>query len=233
MRVLVLIPARGGSKGIPRKNIKLLAGKPLIQYAIEVGREITGATYVTTDDNEIATLAAHLGAGTIMRPKSLAEDDTPMYPVITHALGEYEPTFGRVDVVLLLQPTAPLRTAEHVLRAMTTLRCGAATSAVSVVPIPGHYAPQWALLLKGGCLEPFDDFCPEMDSLVSHRQAIEPAFTRDGTVYAIDRRTIEQGQLYGERCVAVVIPPNESVNIDTEDDWRRAEEMVRSCPTKA
>lgn len=140
-----------------------------------------------------------------------------MLPVIQHALRH---TVG--DVVVLLQPTQPLRTAQHVRDALALLENGV-DSAVSVVegkPI------DWACCLQpDGRLLPFEGV--DMDDMTPRRQECRASYYRDGTVYVTRRETIESGSLYGDVCRALVIPAGESCNIDTEDDWRRAEQMMR------
>src|SRR3989344_1132419 len=115
-KILAIIPARGGSKGIPGKNIKLLAGKPLIAHSIEAARNsrFINRVIVSTDDEHIANAARKYGAEIIMRPKELAEDKTPMDPVLQHAVEFLEKENYIPEAVMLLQPTSPLRTTEHI-----------------------------------------------------------------------------------------------------------------------
>ena len=211
MKTLALVPARSGSKGIPGKNTRLFAGKPLLAWAVEVGRQTCDATYVTTDDPNIGLFAAQFGASTIVRPVELATDDAPMLPVIQHALGMLA-----CDVVVLLQPTQPLRTMAHVRLALEMLTDDW-DSVVSVVQIPAHYSPDYAVMVHGERL-----FVPPGPT---RRQDARLAYSRDGTVYVVRRETIEAGEMYGDSR-AFVIPAEESVNLDTEDDWQRAEQMV-------
>src|ERR687888_2652879 len=134
VQVLALIPARGGSKGIPRKNLATLAGRPLLAWTIDaaLGSRAVTRTVVSTEDDEIAEAARSLGAEVLTRPPELADDDTPMQPVIAHALGE----LGAPDVLVLLQPTSPLRRAEHVDEAVELLVATGADSLLSVVEGP-------------------------------------------------------------------------------------------------
>jgi CMP-N,N'-diacetyllegionaminic acid synthase len=221
MKTLAVIPARMGSKGIPGKNSRDFCGKALVSWAIECGIRTCNRVCVTSDDQAILDMARQYGVEAIDRPSHLAQDDTPMLPVLQHALArqtahEVEPT----DAVVLLQPTAPLRKDEQVNQALLLLVWGPAPlpdSVVSVAPIPAHYSPDYACFMDNGLL-----LVPKTD----RRQDCRPAFYRDGTVYAIRADAIIRGDLYG-RCVPLLLGIDESCNIDDEADWLRAEQMWR------
>jgi CMP-N-acetylneuraminic acid synthetase len=136
MDVLGLIPARGGSKGIPRKNLAPVGGKPLLEWTVEAARAATELTrvVVSTEDDEIAAAA---GVDVLRRPDELAEDETPMLDVIRHAVAELSP-----DVVVLLQPTSPLRRPEHIDAAVRLLLESDADAVVSVVAVPHRFRPE-------------------------------------------------------------------------------------------
>jgi CMP-N-acetylneuraminic acid synthetase len=161
--------------------------------------------------------------GTIIRPTELATDETPMLAVVRHAVEAMCP--HQLDTVVLLQPTQPFRRPEHIHAALKMLEETGADSVVSVVEIPAHYSPEYALGIDEGQLWPThpDIYC--LDD-ARRRQDAEKAYSRDGTVYAIRRETIEAGSLYGKDCRALIIPRNESVNLDTEEDWALAESMA-------
>lgn len=242
VRTLALIPARAGSKGIKNKNLRDFNGRPLVAWAIAVGRVVADDTIVSTDSDEIAAMAARCGAGILQRPSFLATDEASMFDVVLHATMEIP--VG--DVILLLQPTQPLRTSEHVRAAKKLLTETGADSVVSVVEIPAHYSPDYAVrinhpMLPGPRVQPYIDrsttfrahyggqvLAPMdgLDAMPRARQECDKAYSRDGTVYAIRRKTIENGSLYGDKCVPLIIPSHESVNLDTEEDWQRAEAMV-------
>lgn len=213
MKTLALVPARSGSKGVPGKNTRDFCGRPLMAWAIQIGRLTCDETYVSTDDPNIGLLASQYGAKVIVRPAELATDEAPMLPVIQHALAALEGTF-EPDVVVLLQPTQPLRTAEHVRRAMTLLT----DDWDSVVSVVESVSPDLISMIYAGRLI--------LPSEVTRRQDARPGYVRDGTVYVIRREAIDEGTLYGD-CRAMVIPAGESVNIDTEEDWRQAERMAQ------
>jgi CMP-N,N'-diacetyllegionaminic acid synthase len=246
VRTLAIVPARSGSKGLPGKNVRDFCGKPLMVWAIDVGLRTCNAAMVSTDSMEYMDLASGCGAIAVLRPLELAQDDTPTLPVVQHALRMLigDPP----DVVVLLQPTAPLRTRLHVLRAMTLMEQTGADSVVSVVEIPAHISPdsaleieRWGSSIPGKVdsrLGPFmgtasagylvDSDLIKIDDMPKRRQDCRKAYSRDGTVYVTRREIIERGSLYGDHCVPLIIPPHESCNIDTEEDWQRAEAMMRA-----
>lgn len=218
MLASALIPARGGSKGIPKKNLRPFCGRPLLSWAIQVALETCSEVYVSTEDDDIAALARDAGAMVIHRPRELAADDTPMLPVVQHALSQMDPI---TDVLVLLQPTQPLREAKHILQACRVLEDTGVDSVVSVVQVPAHYSPDYVMRLEDGELHPY------MTKVVepTRRQQAAPAYSRDGTVYVVRRRIILSGSLYGSHCRPLIMQPSESANIDTESDWQWAEYM--------
>lgn len=224
--VLAIVPARSGSKGIPGKNLRLLGGKPLLRYAAEAARAsgVVDRIVLTTDSEEIAAAGRELGLDVpFLRPPELARDDTPMLPVIEHAVSAVEAGGWVPELVLILQPTAPLRTGSHLARAIELLRASGATSVVSVVPIPQHYSPSYAMKIVDGKLR---TFLPEGPDVV-RRQDAEPAYSRDGTVYAVRRDVIvDRHDIYGDDCLPLVLDPSESVNLDTPEDWAEAERRL-------
>lgn len=220
MRTLALIPARAGSKGIPHKNTRAFRGKALISYAIDVGIATCNKTVVTTDDTDVATIAASHGVPVVIRPPELAADETPMLSVIQHALQMLR---DDSEVIVLLQPTSPLRTRGHVRAALRALGETGADSVVSVVQIPAHLAPEWAVQYDGKHIWPVIYGFDTLDEVPRRRQDTEPAYYRDGSVYAIRRATLDAGRLYGDLCVPIIIPASESATLDTEEDWAVAE----------
>jgi CMP-N-acetylneuraminic acid synthetase len=224
--VLAVVPARAGSKGLPGKNERPLAGTPLVARAAEAARAsgVVDRTVLSTDSERIAELGRAAGLEVpFLRPAELATDETPMQPVIEHAVTELGREGYRPDIVLVLQPTAPLRTGEHVARAVALLEETGADSVVSVVEIPRHLSPHYAMRVADGRLRPF---LPEGAS-VTRRQDVEPAYTRDGTVYAVRRDVLlERHDLYGDDCRPLLLDASESVNIDTAEDWAEAERRL-------
>jgi len=225
--VLALIPARGGSKGLPGKNLLPMAGQSLVARAAAVAREsgVVDRIVVSTDSREIADEARRAGIEVpFMRPAALAADDTPMLPVVQHALESLEAQGWAAEIVLLLQPTSPLRRPAHLRDAVATLRAGGADAVVSVVELPRHMSPDYVMRIAEGQLTPF---LPEGERL-TRRQDARPAYVRDGTVYAFWRATLaEHGTIYGRRCLPLIVPAEDSITIDAPGDWVVAERLLQ------
>jgi CMP-N,N'-diacetyllegionaminic acid synthase len=229
MRVLGIIPARGGSKGIPRKNVRLLMGKPLLQYTIEAAKlcKRISRTLLTTDDEEIAQLGRQLEIDVpFLRPPELAQDDTPTLPVVQHAVRWVEAIEAdRYDVICLLQPTNPLRTANLIDACIARLEESGADSLVTMLPVPAEYNPHWVYLRQPD--NTFRLSTGERDP-IPRRQALPPAFHREGSVYLTRRDVLmEQNTLFGARLAGYILSPEQCVNIDTESDWERAESLLQ------
>jgi CMP-N,N'-diacetyllegionaminic acid synthase len=226
VKVLGLIPARSGSKGLPGKNVAALAGRPLIAYAVDAARasEAVDRIVLTTDSAEIAAIGRAAGAEVpFLRPPALAQDGTAMLPVVEHAVHVLERDNWSPDIIVLLQPTSPLRQGRSVAAAIALLRETNADSVVGVVRLPLHYSPDYVMRVdEGGRLVPF----LADGARVTRRQDARPAYVRDGTVYCFWRRTLEQGGIYGRDCRPLVIPEAESLTIDTADDWAEAERRL-------
>jgi CMP-N-acetylneuraminic acid synthetase len=225
MRVLAVIPARGGSKGIPDKNLALLCGRPLLAYtadAVKGSRRITRAI-VTTDDARIADCARSLGLDVpFMRPASLAGDDVPMLPVLQHAISEMEQTGFSADTVVLLQPTSPLRRAEHVDAAVDWLDRAGGDSVVSVVEVPHQFNPVSVMRIEDGWLKPFLDVPP-----VTRRQEKPRVFARNGPAVLVVRAgVVKDGSLYGERSWPLGMSAEDSLDIDTPWDLKLVESVL-------
>lgn len=232
-RVLGLVPARGGSKGIPGKNVRPLLGRTLLDYTARAAVE-SGAidrVVLSTDDFAIAAAGERAGLEVpFLRPSELAADDTPMLPVIEHAVGVLEAAGWSPEIVVLLQPTSPLRRPAHVRAAVERLRSSAADSVVTVIELPRHLSPDYVMRVEDGRLVPF---LPQ-GAAVTRRQDARAAFVRDGTVYAFWRRTLrETGSLYGRDCRPLVLPASESLTLDSEEDWREAERRLATTDGSA
>jgi CMP-N,N'-diacetyllegionaminic acid synthase len=224
--VLAIVPARSGSKGLPGKNERPLAGKTLVARTAEAARAsgVVDRVVLSTDSERIAQLGREAGLEVpFLRPPELARDDTPMQPVIEHAVTTLEQDGYRPEIVLVLQPTAPLRTGAHLARAVALLEETGADSVVSVVEIPKHLSPHYAMRVADGRLKPF---LPE-GAAITRRQDVEPAYSRDGTVYAVRRDVlVDRHDLYGADCRPLLVPAVESVNVDSAEDWAEAERRL-------
>jgi len=211
---------------VPGKNLRLLAGRSLIEYTALAAREsgVLDRTILSTDSTEIAEAGRRAGLEVpFLRPASLAQDDTPMLPVLRHAIDALASEGWVADVIVLLQPTSPLRRPSHVRDAVAMLRDSNADSVVTVVELPRHLSPDYVMRIDGGLLQPF---LPD-GHRVTRRQDARPAYSRDGTVYACWRRTIEQfNSLYGDRCQPLIVDAADSLSIDSLDDWDAAERRL-------
>ena len=226
MSVLGLVPARGGSKGVPGKNIKQLAGRTLLEYTAAAARDsgVIDRAVLTTDSEEIAEAGRRAGLDVpFLRPATLAADDTPMLPVMQHAIETLAAQGWTADIIVLLQPTSPLRRPSHIRDAVTMLRDTKADSVVTVVEVPRHLSPDYVMRIESGVLRPF---LADGDR-VTRRQDARPAYSRDGTVYTCWRSTIERfGSIYGERCLPLIVDAADSLSIDSPDDWAAAEQRL-------
>jgi CMP-N,N'-diacetyllegionaminic acid synthase len=222
--VLAIIPARGGSKGVLRKNVRDVAGLPLIAYTIEAAAASRSVSRVvtTTDDAEIAEVAARFGSGVIRRPADLAEDDTPMLPVVEHAVAAVEREAGPFDYVALLQPTTPLRTARHIDECLEKLVASGKRSIVSVYEV-GDAHPARMYREVDGLLVPYET---EPENRL--RQKLAPVYHRNGAVYAFSRSLLAEDRLLLEpRPLPYLMRREDSVNIDDEFDLLVADLLLR------
>lgn len=227
MSILAIIPARGGSKGIPRKNLRSLAGKPLLQYTAEsaLASKLVTRTILTTDDPEIAALGRKCGLEVpFMRPSELAMDDTPTLPVLQHAVHFMEKLGDTFHVICLLQPTSPLRTPGDIDGCISKLLKTGADSVFTILPVPHAYNPHWVYAEgQDGMLRLFTGEA----SPIPRRQLLPPAYHREGSVYVVKRDVLmETNSLYGSKIAGFPIERSRSVNIDTPEDWVRAEELL-------
>lgn len=227
-KILAVIPARGGSKGVPRKNVRPLCGKPLISYTIEcadAARDLFYRVVVSTDDEEIASIARRFGAEVpFIRPAELARDDSPAIPVIQHATRFIEQQDGiRLDWVCLLQPTEPFRTPDDIRRCLDLGLAGGCDSVISVVQVFATH-PILMKRIEGDRLVPF---CVE-EKEGTRRQDYRPAaYMRNGAIYLTRRDVlIEQNSVWGTHIRPYVMSLDKSVSIDTELDLKVAEVLM-------
>ena len=219
--LMALIPARGGSKGIPRKNIRPFCGKPLMQWAIDValGSPSVDRVVVSTDDPEIADVACAGGAEVpFLRPTDLASDTAPGIAPVLHALQQ----LPEVSDVLLLQPTSPLRHVEDLEAIVALHRQAGHDSVVSVTPSSKH--PAWMFALSPGqLLEPLVAL-----SNAACRQQLPPAYALNGSLYLASRSFLERERSFlTANTVGYVMPPERSVDIDSPLDWQWAEFLMQ------
>ena len=226
-RVVALIPARGGSKGLPRKNLRSLCGWPLIQWSINTALACSevDAVVVSTDDEEIAAVASSAGAEVpFLRPAPLAGDTASSIDVALHALDFLESS-GRVfDIVLLLEPTSPLREVQDIQVALQRMVDTGAAAIVSVCRAESTH-PAFMFRSNGkGRLEPF--LAPSPTGL--RRQEIEPLFYLDGTLYASTVGALRQRRsFYHEDTLAYEVAKWKALEIDDIEDFRMVEAIAK------
>jgi N-acylneuraminate cytidylyltransferase len=227
--VLALVPARGGSKSIPRKNLRLLGTHPLIAWSIIAGRTATsvGAIVVSTDDDEIAGVARDYGADVpFVRPKRLAQDETPDLPVFEHALRWLEQERGwRPEIVVQLRPTSPFRPAGMVDEAVALLRAHPGADSLRAVTSPGQN-PFKMWRLDGRFLQPLHGALAD-ELFNAPRQRLPTVFWQTGHIDAMRRRTVlEKGSMTGPRIIPFFVDPRYALDIDTPEEWEFAEWLL-------
>lgn len=224
--IVGLIPARGGSKGIPRKNLANLAGKPLLAYTAEAALSACRLhrCLLSTDNEEIAEAGRSLGlAVPFLRPAELSRDEAPMLPVMQHALDWLVNEGARIDAIVLLQPTSPLRTSRHIDECVTRLIEDEADTAVSIMAVPHHFNPASVMVEKEGVLQSFLDG-PQL----LRRQDKPRVYARNGpAILAVRSETLRAGQLYGAKTIGYEMAAVDSLDIDAPDDLWLAEQMLK------
>lgn len=217
MNIVAIIPARGCSKSIPKKNIKLLAGKPLIAYSIEQAKnsKLINKVVVSTDDDEIAEVAEKYGAEVIKRPDELATDTAPTEPVLQHAVKELEKQGYKADLIVLLQPTSPLREKDDIDDAIKTLQEKNADSLLSV-------CPNHLFLWKE------DGISINYDYKKRPRRQDMEQYAENGSIYVTKTNILmkENNRLGGKIALHIMKPEN-SLEIDDEFDFWLIEQMMR------
>jgi len=228
MNILGVIPARGGSKSVPRKNIALVHGKPLIAYTIEAAQRSRLLTHflVSSDDPEIIAVARKCGASVpFVRPAELATDVAPSLPVVQHAVGEMERMHGiSFDYVVLLQPTTPLRLPEDIDAALEKLVATGADSVISVCDVGAYHPARMRQIVDDRLVELPIREPKEM----ARRQDLPQVFIRNGAIYAVKRDVVMlQNTMSGDVCRPYIMPEERSVNVDSMLDLLLAEILLR------
>ncbi len=221
--LLAIIPARGGSKGVPRKNVRLVAGKPLIAYSIEQALQSKYVTkvVVSTDDAEIKEVAQKYGAEIVDRPAELAQDNTPMLPVLKHAVETMQKNGFLPKIVILLQPTNPLRKVSQIDEAIQMLiekKCDSVTTVNKLDVNPSCVIKR---NLDGKAI-------PILTQFYGRRQDIDPLYAINGLIYVYKAPALlrlEQGS-WCENNGALVVDTKYSLDIDTEDDLEKANQIL-------
>ena len=221
-RILGVIPARGGSKGITRKNIVPFADKPLICYTVEAAlkSKYLKRVIVSTDDNEIAKIAKDCGAEVpFLRPPNLSQDETSSVSVVKHAVNIIEESEGCLcDFIVLLQPTSPLRNEKAIDMAVEKMLSTGADSVISVCKVKHH--PFWNFVVHQDRLQ---SLLPKIDKS-SRRQELPQTYAPNGAVYVVKRDVLfNENTMFGKDLRGVIMPSEESIDIDDYYDWFLAE----------
>jgi len=230
-KILAIIPARIGSKGIRRKNIKKLLEKPLLQYSVEaaIKTKYLDRVVVSTDSKKIARISKKLGAEVpFLRPKKLALDKTSTLPVLKHTLEYLKKEEGYSPyAVVLLQPTSPLRTQKHIDQAIKIfLAHPRADSLVSVVSVPHNFQLIKLMKLSGKYLRPY---LKGQGIKILTRRKLSKLYARNGPAILITKTEVilKKNSLYGKRILPYLMSKIESIDIDDMEDWKIAEAIIK------
>ncbi len=222
--VIAIIPARGGSKGLLRKNLRLLNKKPIIAYAIEsaLKSKYIRRVIVSTDDDEIADIAKKFGAEVINRPSELAKDTAATIDVILHCLTCLEELEDIPEYIVLLQPTSPLRTSEDIDCAITECFIHECDTVISVCE--SDHPPYWACIVKDNFLKP----AFSLQYFTLRRQDLPRTYVPNGAIYISKPEYLKQNRnFFGDGTLAFIMPKERSVDIDTEIDLILAEAIIK------
>ena len=228
-KILAVIPARGGSKGVVRKNIRPICGKPLIAYTIETAltaEHLLYRTIVSTDDSEIAAVAREYGAEVpFLRPADLAGDKVPTLPVLQHAVSFIEAQDEiKLDWVLLLQPTAPLRALEDIEGSLSAADQNNCDSVISVVQVFAEHP----ILMKRIENDQLLPYCVEEKEGTRRQDYQPPAYMRNGAIYLTRRDVLmDKDSIWGQDIRPYVMPPERSVSIDSELELKLTELVMQ------
>jgi CMP-N-acetylneuraminic acid synthetase len=222
-KILAIIPARGGSKGVPRKNIRKINNVPLIGYTINAALKSNYLTdiVVSTDDPEIAEISKSFGAQVpFIRPKELASDDAESASVVEHALDFMEKDKSiKYDSILMLQPTSPLRTSKHIDDSIELLNSKECDSVVSITSVGGNHPLRMKCIVDNELINYIDQGFWNMRP----RQSLPDVYIRNGAIYLIRRDLFKKKrQLIGKKCLGYIMSDDESINIDTLIDLKIA-----------
>jgi CMP-N,N'-diacetyllegionaminic acid synthase len=222
MRILGIITARGGSKGVPGKNIKLLGGLPLLAYTAQSALATTHLTKVilSTDCPSIAAVAEQCAIEVpFLRPETLATDTASSIAVVQHSVSYLENQGEFFDAVCLLQPTSPFRPKGFIDKAIQKFIQDGADALVSVLPVPHEFNPHWVF-------EPNEKGLLQIATgdkeIIKRRQDLPQAFFRDGSIYITKTSVIKEGSFYGTKLSYLENHPDFYVNIDALEDWEKA-----------
>ena len=225
MKIISIIPARGGSKRIFRKNLKKLDAKPLITYTINEALKLKkiNEVIVSTDDNEIAKISKELGANVILRPKELAEDDSPVIKAVIHVMEQLKEKYDQSTLIILLQPTSPLRTKDDIEKCIDLFFNNECESVLSICEL--SHPPEWNLKIKRGFLKPLHGYI----NFEKRTQDCEKVFIANGAIFIATLETLQRyNSFLTKKTIPYVMPIERSIDIDNEIDFILAELLMKN-----
>jgi CMP-N-acetylneuraminic acid synthetase len=223
--IIALIPARGGSKGFPRKNIAMLSGKPLISYSIQSAQKanLVSRVIVSTEDAEIAEVSRRYDSEVMDRPVELAQDDTPTMSVIIWVLNQLETEGYFADAIVLLQPTTPLRTSQDIDAAIQLYTESDCQSVVSICRM--EHSPYWSFKVENGFMKPLLG----KKYLSMRRQSLPKIYLPNGALFISSPKVLYRiKSFYTPRTVPYIMPSERSIDIDSEKDLWLAETILQN-----
>ena len=218
-KIICLIPARGGSKGLKLKNIKIFAGEPLIAHTIKaaINSKLIDNIYVSTEDEKVSEISKNYGAVVVKRPEELARDETKTIEVVLDFLNKLSFNNDKT-IVILLQPTSPLRTIEDIDNAIRIFLEGKCESVISVCKL--NHSPLWSFKLENNYLKSFFN----QDYLEKRRQELPFLYTPNGAIYISTPKILNQYlSFFGDKIIPYLMPFERSIDIDSEEDFNLAE----------
>ena len=237
MKISPLILARGGSKGVPNKNIKELCGKPLLAYVLEEALKVFPEVFVSTEDERIAFIVTHYGGTVLWRPKELAQDDSKSIDVVKHHLPEL-----KGDAVLLINACCPLTLSSDIENSVKIMEETGCDSVVSLVEDFSAHPSKVCRLIEGGKVFEYDKhpyrekncagcIACKVDSIewfkTGERQKQNPIYKRNTAIYLAKREVIESGTFFGKDCRGFIMPQNRSWDINDQLDWNIVEFLIK------
>jgi len=232
-----IIPARGGSKGVTLKNLQPLNGLPLVVYGIlcSLKSPSIDRTIVSTDHDEIADVAKRYGAEVVMRSTEMATDEAPTEPAMQHVVQTLEKKRVEVEYIALIQATCPFRLVGDIEKGFEMLKTGVGDAVMSASPVPAHFHPYWLKrVTASGYLESLyqEEDIPHdiLETKRYWRRQDLPGtyYWKNGALYIMSRHSLMvDGHRYGTKCLPLIMESERLVNIDTEEDFKRAEEMLK------
>lgn len=218
VNILPLILCRGGSKSIPRKNIKLLNGKPLLWYALTEAQKVFPQVYLSTDDTEIAEVAMRFGARILARPLQFAQDESKSVDTVKYHLKTLQGLEGKFDAILLVNACTPFVKSNHMREAIKLFLEKKADSVVSLVPDFSAHPSKLCYLAQNGLIERLGDTFE-----TGERQALKPLYKRNTAIYISKREVVESRTFFGSNTYGYVMKPEDSLDLNTLYDWYLAE----------